>query len=374
MSFVSTCSEKHVDRCSIIMATSTHQTVLVGVCDGAVDKKKHTSYCTNKIGDTPDPLPVINLQNPSCALCQKALSHVVQIYCPLAASLYHRTINVFACTSQQCNGKPESWFVLRSQCLDDEVKRSESKKGGESTVTKTDWCDDADDWGIEDEEQEKECGEQLSHVCSGEANDISSKLQELCIVGGGDHQRGSQPTDVPAFKPYYISVMDETDLDGFYDMDHENELLREYEEREGVSVEEIQRLESGEAQEEYEKASAKHGDDVFLNFMKKISLCPDQVLRYSWSGTPLFIMELPTNSSLEVPCCRHCGSPRVFEFQLMPALVSLLHSAKTNSDISLEFGTALVYTCRKSCWKSGSVVPSEEFVFVQPDPDQKLFK
>lgn len=37
--------------------------------------------------------------------------------------------------------------------------------------------------------------------------------------------------------------------------------------------------ESGEASEEYEKAKAKHGDEVFTNFMKKISLCPEQVLR-----------------------------------------------------------------------------------------------
>lgn len=41
------------DFCSIIMATSIHETVLVGICDGAIDKKKNTSYCTNKIGDRP---------------------------------------------------------------------------------------------------------------------------------------------------------------------------------------------------------------------------------------------------------------------------------------------------------------------------------
>lgn len=35
-----------------IMATTVHETVLIGVCDGAIDKKS-TSYCTNKIGDIP---------------------------------------------------------------------------------------------------------------------------------------------------------------------------------------------------------------------------------------------------------------------------------------------------------------------------------
>ncbi len=53
--------------------------------------------------------------------------------------------------------------------------------------------------------------------------------------------------------------------------------------------------------------------------------------RYSWAGSPLFITEPPSSVSQTVPCCAHCSSPRVFEFQLMPALVSLLSSADTNS-------------------------------------------
>ncbi|XP_016422444.1 programmed cell death protein 2-like isoform X2 [Sinocyclocheilus rhinocerous] len=322
-----------------------------------------------------DLLPVITLQYPTCALCQRGLSQVVQIYCPLAASRYHRTINVFACTNPQCYGKSESWIVLRSQCLDDGIKSRQNNNTTactESAMSRTDWCDEADDWGMDDEEQVAESSVQMPNDSTGEGNYVSSRLQDLCI--DGDHQSALQPTDVPVFQPFYISVMEETDLDGFHDTDHENELLRAYEEREGVIVREIQSCESGEAQEQYEKATAKHGDEVFTSFMKKISFCPEQVLRYSWAGSPLFITEPPSSVSQTVPCCAHCGSPRVFEFQLMPALVSLLSSADTNSDISLEFGTVLVYTCRNSCWESGSTVPVEEFLVVQPDPDQKLFK
>ncbi|XP_056307897.1 programmed cell death protein 2-like [Danio aesculapii] len=357
------------------MATSLHETVLIGICDGAIDKKKNASYCTNKIGDRPDLLPIITLQYPSCSLCQRGLSHVVQVYCPLAASPYHRTINVFACTNPQCYGKSESWIVLRSQCLDDDIKESQDHKTtecAEPTMSRTDWCDEADDWGMDDESANSTVEKPNGSV--GEGTDVSSRLQELCIDGGADHQSAPQPDNVPVFKPFYISVMEETDLDGFQDMDHENELLREYEERERVNVEEIQSCERGEVLEEYEKGTAKHGDDVFTGFMKKISLCPEQVLRYSWNGSPLFIMKPPCNASQMVPSCSHCGSQRVFEFQLMPALVSLLGSADTNSEISLEFGTVLSYTCRNSCWTSGSTVPVEEFLFVQPDPDQKYFK
>lgn len=59
--------------------------------------------------------------------------------------------------------------------------------------------------------------------------------------------------------------------------------------------------------------------------------------RYSWSGTPLFIMAPPSNVNQMVPPCAHCGSPRVFEFQLMPALVSLLRSVHLSSGLSDEF-------------------------------------
>lgn len=100
-------------------------------------------------------------------------------------------------------------------------------------MSRTDWCDEADDWGMEDDEN--------THTCSDPAQtsisvgmDVSSKLQGLCIDGGADHQNALQPTDVPTFQPFYISVMEETDLDGFLDTDHENELLRQYEEREGA--------------------------------------------------------------------------------------------------------------------------------------------
>ncbi|XP_026095083.1 programmed cell death protein 2-like isoform X1 [Carassius auratus] len=359
------------------MAAAVHETVLIGVCDGVIDKKKYTSYCTNKIGDRPDLLPVITLQHPTCSLCQRGLSHVVQVYCPLAASPYHRTISVFACTNPHCSGKSESWIVLRSQCLEDDIKARQDDKTTpctESAMSRTDWCDEADDWGMDDEEQVAENGVQIPNDCIGEGNDVSSRLQDLCI-DGDHHQSALQPNDVPVFQPFYISVMEETDLDGFHDTDHENELLRAYEEREGVTVEEIHSCGSGGAtQEEYEKATAKHGDEVFTSFMKKISLCPEQVLRYSWAGSPLFISETVSDVIQTVPVCAHCGSPRVFEFQLMPALVSLLRSVDTDSDVSLEFGTVLVYTCRNSCWKSGSAAPVEEFAVVQPDPDQKLFK
>lgn len=49
-------------------------------------------------------------------------------------------------------------------------------------------------------------------------------------------------------------------------------------------------------------------------------------LRYSWGGQPLFITCPPANLDQAIPACSTCGSSRVFEFQLMPTLVSMLQS------------------------------------------------
>ena len=133
-----------------------------------------------------------------------------------------------------------------------------------------------------------------------------------------------------------------------------------------------------------------------------------------------------------VPPCQHCGAGRVFEVQLMPALVGKLKCAKQSnanwdeiqlsqgnhglniqtsengdlklsgeilrensvlqeeqrktflaavnqmSDVSIEFGTVMVFTCSQSCWKDsenvGNAVYLEEICLVEADPDEKLFQ
>ncbi|KAK1788916.1 hypothetical protein P4O66_015821 [Electrophorus voltai] len=370
------------------MQAAMPESALIGMCDGPIGGRKgDTFYYTNKVGGNPDLVPGIHDQCNQCILCDGMLSHVVQIYCPLGESPYHRTMNVFACVNPQCYGKPESWKALRSQCSESDVKQLLERQHVSNLQVKqvpmstTEWCDEADDWGMEPEnDKPQSCARTPAAASQPVADtaqaalDASDRLVGLCISGPGGKEATVASTAVPAFQPFYISVMEETDLVACKDLEHANRLLKEYEEREGVAVRGNGSSEAEGVDEKYEKAEAKHGDAVFSSFMKRISLCPQQVLRYSWSGSPLFLTEPPSNITQVVPACAHCGSPRVFEFQLMPALVSLLHNTDPNSELVLEFGTVLVYTCRESCWMSGSNVPVEEFLFVQADPDQKLFK
>lgn len=140
------------------MSSSAPEVTLLGLCDGQFDPKRHqSSYLTNKVGGQPDWLPGISRQAPRCRHCGHPLIHVVQVYCPLDTSPYHRNLHLFACSGTDCSGRPECWAVLRSQCLEAEVAAAARTSGRsappqEASLSATDWCDAAEDWGMEEEE------------------------------------------------------------------------------------------------------------------------------------------------------------------------------------------------------------------------------
>ncbi|XP_030587283.1 programmed cell death protein 2-like isoform X2 [Archocentrus centrarchus] len=357
------------------MASRAPEAPLLGVSDGEIDPRRHrSSYLTNKVGGRPDWPPAVSPRRPRCGRCGAPLAHVVQVYCPLDASPYHRNLHLFACSGAECSGRSECWTVLRSQCLEAEAARTSGRPAPArgAAPRATDWCDAADDWGMEGEEDgwggdAKDETQAEEKTAAPEGTDISSHLQDLSLE--------ELQEDVAAFRPFFISVVEEADLCGedHDDLEHAQELLREYERREGVAVGEMEGS-GGGGEEKYEKTRARHGDAIFSRFMKTISACPQQILRYCRGGKPLFISEPPSNMAQLVPACSSCGESRTFELQLMPALVSLLQWEGGSTGVELEFGTVLVYTCTSSCWTSGSALAVEEFCFIQTDPDQQLFK
>jgi len=54
-----------------------------------------------------------------------------------------------------------------------------------------------------------------------------------------------------------------------------------------------------------------------------------------------------SSGSGAVPPCAHCGSPRGFEFQIMPQLIAQLGSCPAAA--ALDFGALAIYTCTASC-------------------------
>ncbi|XP_077592085.1 programmed cell death protein 2-like isoform X1 [Stigmatopora nigra] len=353
------------------MATPNREITLLGVFDGDLDDSKHrSSFLTNKVGGLPDLVPGFPPSSPRCGCCSVPLVHVVQVYCPLMGSPYHRTLQLFACPAAECSGRAKSWTALRYQSLEVEGvggrSSAKTEPAKEAPMSASDWCDSADDWGINEEFEELvEIVPEKEKVVDV-PEEMSNQLDSL-------HIAEPQP-DVPILHPFFISVVDERDVlvEDDVGLSHAEKLLKDYERREGV----VAGLDESSG-EKYEKTQAHHGDHSFSRFRKRISACPQQILRYCRGGQTLFISEPPTDERQLVPPCTSCGGPRTFEFQLMPALVSLLSwkdAVGTNAASLMEFGTVLVYTCAVSCWTSSERNPRSEFCFVQMDPDQELFK
>ena len=115
----------------------------------------------------------------------------------------------------------------------------------------------------------------------------------------------------------------------------------------------------GDEKEVYESVPQSK---YMLKFQKRMSACPSQCIRYAYGEAPL----LPVSPSVarkyvgsETRKCSACGSPQLFEFQILPQAISLLCP-----DGGMDFCSLLVYSCSASCpegWK--------ECVVAIPDPD-----
>ncbi|XP_051917273.1 programmed cell death protein 2-like [Hippocampus zosterae] len=355
------------------MSSPIRESTLLGVCDGELDDLTYpSSFLTNKVGGLPDVVPGLPRVFPRCECCSAPLVHMVQVYCPLEESPYHRSLQLFACQAAGCGGRQDSWTALRSQCLVHDGRAAQAS--GDPAPTKAaplsvgDWCDSADDWGMDDDYEEEEKKDIHKPVPEDEKEDVmSSQLDALHLA--------EPPPDVPVLRPFFISVVDEEDArgeDNEEERSHAEQLLRDYERREGAVAVQPDDIGGGE---KYEKSRAHHGDHHFSRFRKRISMCPQQILRYRRGGRPLFISEPPANERPAASACASCGGPLTFELQLMPALVNMLSWKDAAGDRSQpDFGTVLVYTCARSCWTSSERRPIREVCLVQMDPDHQLFK
>ncbi|XP_072029783.1 programmed cell death protein 2-like isoform X2 [Amphiura filiformis] len=341
-------------------------------------------------------------KHPRCNLCGQALILITQIYCPLEKREFHRTLYVFGCVNKSCWNKQLSWTILRSQIPTRQPYelQSNTKTQPEPVTMATDeWCDDADDWGIDDGgddawsvptddmiPDERTAKAKCSNESDIESAELSQRIMGINLQSNSNHKKElnkhgekhqQAESELLKFQSYFVNVFDESES---YDTEitaHEQKLIKEYEKREGVNFREWQHGSDGATggkrggAESYEKADVKHGDKYFHKFSKKLALCPEQCIRYSLNGSPLFLTS-PNQSNLSIPCCDHCGASRIFELQLMPGMVSLL-KVSHDADISIEFGVVLVYTCRDSCWGSSRhYLP--EYAIVQADPDQEILR
>lgn len=112
----------------------------------------------------------------------------------------------------------------------------------------------------------------------------------------------------------------------------------------------------------------------FADFLTRTQRAPEQVLRYRFKdgARPLWPSPAHVPKEGDVPPCPRCGSPRRFEFQVLPQLLHYL-GVDDEATGSLDFGSVAVYSCAASCAtapeggaSAGDAAYAEEFVWVQP--------
>lgn len=236
----------------------------------------------------------------------------------------------FACVNQKCPKREYSIYRV----VTEQVSHKKSKVKPKENLFE-------DDWGISNgDEKENDQSDDLNEAfgkCLNLNEDLNTK--EKCAF----------------FKSYFISVFEEP---------HKEWKMNQKEKK---NLEDLAKacLEDKNVQGEgYEKqyTNAFREDAVNYHFYKRLRRCPEQIIRYDWTGQPLL-----STSEVEpkVEPCSDCGSARVFELQLMPALISILCRAKLpqiQNLMDLDFETILVYSCANNCSKKGETIHKEQTI------------
>lgn len=106
-------------------------------------------------------------------------------------------------------------------------------------------------------------------------------------------------------------------------------------------------------------------DRDFDKFNKRTKDEPTQVVRYDRGGKPLWVTKYEKiKKESAIPNCAHCGSKRIFEFQINPQLLSYLSLDEGTQSNGVDWAGLYVYTCTKSCTAANKQYV-EEFIFKQ---------
>ncbi|XP_068156805.1 programmed cell death protein 2-like [Drosophila tropicalis] len=185
----------------------------------------------------------------------------------------------------------------------------------------------------------------------------------------------SQVKDI-TLKSSYISVEVESNAkveeyehyDGDLSMDHIRDLYQEYKMRDEdpahsplgatSSGSTVATAESCDEHESYEKALPAHGDVVFHNFITTLQQNPGQILRYSRDALPLLVAPLAE----PLPKCQNCKGETICEVQLLPTLIPKLRFQQNATNVPIEYGNVLIFTCLKSCWDTPDQMRYEQVI------------
>lgn len=361
-------------------------------CTGPLDDSAELAYVgsavaaetdcdayTNKVGGRP--VLFAAQPTPRCAGCGATLALVLQAYLPLAAPPDdRRQLLVCVCTSPRCRLPPAQRFAAFRVRLEHHAPATSAAPPVASPAAPApSLFAECDSWGDDDDDEDEKKKED-----KGKEDDVT--VQPAPASEAAPEKQPEEPTEpeeTPAvlgeaaahpFAPRYLETEYEPDAPAgptAAEAALVRELLARYEARKTAEEAEDDEAAAGtrkhgssssaEDADVYEHAA---GDRAFRRFQRRVQRAPAQVLRWCYGGRPLQLCDATPLARVCVPRCARCGARRVFEAQLMPALLDALAPAQGPAALPFEFGSVLVCTCGADCNTRGTLAP--EHVVWQP--------
>lgn len=375
--------------------------------DGTASKVGGTPWWAGEHGDWSATLAMAGRAGPDCCgKCGQALLFVGQVYAPVHDAAV-RTLFFFACNHEACPDRAASWRAIR---LETPVGQQAPKQASRTTSTTNASTLDSDSdskvavavtgkvavtksastapaalaWGEEDVsidaleamlQTRDDDAAALAAVAAKAAADAATSAPPKPTQSSSNAKkkktkkksttssRRSQASGVllavfaePVSSPSAASASDEA---------HAMELLRRYKLGNPDEADVVALAAPAPAGAEHDSdADSRHSQDsdgaalalaeASEAFQARLRREPSQCLRYAYGGAPLW----PTSGAkrraapalAKVPNCRVCGAARVFELQLVPALLWQLQQQLQQNALFVDFATVLLFSCPKSCW------------------------
>ncbi|XP_074600366.1 programmed cell death protein 2-like [Brevipalpus obovatus] len=335
---------------SLVMAGGMEEKkipVYIGFSESLIKNSEKIDWTVNKIGGVPVFSPLISDDcltklvdhDLLCSKCQDPCLFLGQIISPVDDKPVDRVLYFFSCQRNKCD-----YFVV-VRCVSQSANKSDDQNSPREKMDNDDDRDDDEEvyWSDGDESEDDQINESDNVSSLGPPKQLpTQKLKQIAI-----------------FKPFYIGIDDEEDL----------EKERKSSRQTSELSKEMPLIEPG-GDEQYENVELQtvfKGDRASYKFHKKLRDHPDQMIRYSWQGQPCLNR---SDCELNPTACEHCGSIRNFECQLMPGLIPGLKPFSSSDKTSnlLDFETVLIYSCSNNCIDS-QVNLEQYFILKEPEDD-----
>ncbi|XP_006780011.1 programmed cell death protein 2 isoform X1 [Neolamprologus brichardi] len=340
--------------------------VVLGFLEDAEPWRLRSPQFPSKVGGKPAWLSqrgLPSLPGLECEICRLPMVFLLQVYAPISGQdrSFHRTLFLFCCKTPECYTQNDS------RCM--KVFRNQLQRRNEFYPYDPPPEDEPPCDAEEGQSVLPVSGVKLCWVCGCPGNKACSRCHTVTYCGKHHQtlhwkqshkkeccsQEGSPVTPSPLLFPETELVTEPEEEKDVKEAEGEQE-----EEDDGGII--TQRsvdcpaLAESLAESDLEEMAMHETEDskVFQRFKKKIAPEPQQVIRYSRGGSPLWVSSQHIPSDEDIPPCT-CGAKRTFEFQVMPQLLNSLSVDSTGA--SIDWGTAAVYTCSASCECSDQYCP-----------------